>query len=374
MGLGQCRPPKSNCSDGAFEDGIDYYNQNQQTQAPAKSVGDCCALCAARAGCNAYTIAGNTCYMKANADGRRSNPNCKSGVCKKTPVDPTTNCKNGKCVKFVDSSTVDMTTALSGADVALVFVGTSSSEGGDRRDLSLGSQDKLIQSVAKVLGKKTVVVAVTPGALLTPWSSDVGAVLTPFMPGQEYGNAIGDILFGDTNPSARLPITFPNAENEMQMTPEMYPGKNGISIYSEALEVGYRWYNSHGIKPAFAFGHGLSYTTFQYDDLKVNGRSVSFSVKNVGKLTGSEIPQLYVTFPESAKEPPRQLKGFKKVALEAGGTTVVTFQLTDRDLSIWDGAGHDWSLVTGEFDVMVGASSDDIRLTGKLSSSSVVTV
>merc|ERR1719473_1511603 len=120
------------------------------------------------------------------------------------------------------------------------------------------------------------------------------------------------------------------------MTPDMYPGtgdskgKNVVSVYSEGLEVGYRWYTAHKVKPAFAFGHGLSYTQFEYSDLKVEQRSVSVSVKNVGDVDGAEVPQLYLGFPASAQEPPKQLKGFQKVTLKAGASETVTFELTDR--------------------------------------------
>merc|ERR1712070_964192 len=240
-------------------------------------------------------------------------------------------------------------------------------------------------------------------------------------------------------------------ENEVEMTPDMYPGKNGISVYSEGLEVGYRWYNAHNVKPAFAFGHGLSYTQFEYSDLQINQRSVSISVKNTGDVDGAEVPQLYLGFPASAQEPPKQLKGFQKIQLKSGASATVTFPLTDRDFSIWEfslptsncsggafeqdidyhnekkqtsafahsvdeccalcasnddcqaftldaktcwmkasadgrqgkpgaqsgvckkeaGWGR-WSLVPGEFDVMVGASSEDIRLSGKFSNTEFV--
>ena len=117
-----------------------------------------------------------------------------------------------------------------------------------------------------------------------------------------YGNAITDVLVGDVNPAARLPITFPTKENEMQMTQEMYPGQNGISLCNEALEVGYRWHNAHGVAPAFPFGHGLSYTQFEYSDLKIQGRSVSCLLKNVGEVDGAEVAQLYLGFPASAQD------------------------------------------------------------------------
>lgn len=214
-----------------------------------------------------------------------------------------------------------------------------------------------------------MVVAVTPGALLTPWRDDVAALLTPIIPGQEYGNAITDVLFGDSEPTGRLPITFPKFENDIGMTQKQYPGENDISIYSEGLEVGYRWYNAHGVKPAFPFGHGLSYTTFIYDVLEINpdDRTVSCVVFNSGERPGSEVPQLYLSFPSSAGEPPKQLKGFQRITLEPGQTANVKFMLDDRSFSIWDVSKHDWSVVFGEFDVMVGASVEDIRLTGKLS-------
>lgn len=201
--------------------------------------------------------------MKGDASGRQTKTGAQSGVCQKDHSPPKFECNDqGVCVKFISSAEQDIATELQGADVAFVFVGTSSSEGGDRRDLSLGDQDALIERVAAVLGQKTVVVAVTPGALLTPWRERVGAILIPMMPGQEYGNAIVDVLFGAVNPGARLPITFPNAENEVNFTQGMYPGKNGVSVYSEALEIGYRWYNAHSVVPAFPFGHGLSFTSF----------------------------------------------------------------------------------------------------------------
>lgn len=373
VGIAPAPPPKNNCSDGAFEQDIDYYNQNQQTSHHASSVGECCALCAASATCKAYTLFGSTCWMKANADGRRAKTGAQSGVCKKDPTPPSDDCHNGICVKYLPSSATDFTT-LADADLAIVFVGTSSSEGGDRGNLGLSNEDALINNVAKIAGKKTIVVAVTPGALLTPWRDAVGAVLTPFMPGQEYGNAITEVLFGDANPGGRLPITFPKIENEMNFTEDMYPGTGGISVYSEALEVGYRWYNAHSVTPAFGFGHGLTFSTFQYSDLKIEGRSISCKVTNSGDRNAIEVPQLYLGFPAVAKEPPKQLKGFQKVHLKAGESTSVTFKLTDRDLSVWDTSEAQWSVVEGDFDVMVGSSSEDILLTGKLGNTAVVTV
>ena len=235
------------------------------------------------------------------------------------PSPPPTCSKDGSvCVHYNDGS--DLATAAAAAaaaDVALVFVGTSSEEGGDRGSLALGSQDALVAAVAAVAGKKTAVVAVTPGALLTPWRRNVSAVLTPFMPGQAYGDAIAAVLFGDVNPSAKLPVTFPNVENETQFSLQQWPGVHGNntgspcagwhdtdrcnSVYTEKLEVGYRWYAAHpDVQPAFPFGHGISYTTFAYSKLAVSATAVSFTLTNTGKVAGAEVAQLYLNFPASS--------------------------------------------------------------------------
>merc|ERR1712072_1120229 len=187
--------------------------------------------------------------------------------------------------------------AAANADVALVFVATDSSEGSDRNSLSLPEEQEKLIAAAASSQKKTVVIAVTPGAILTPWRDSVAAVIMPFLPGQEYGNAISDILFGDVNPSARLHTTMPKIENEMKMTESQWPGVGGsfglgkTATYSEKLEVGYRWYSAHSVTPAFPFGHGLSYTNFTYSNLTVHTDKVTFQVTNTGHTAGYEIPQ-----------------------------------------------------------------------------------
>ena len=193
--------------------------------------------------------------------------------------------------------------------MAIVFLSTTSSEGSDRPNLSFpDDQNKMLEAVAQAQ-RKTIAVMVNPGAVLTPWSDGVAAALTMFMPGLEMGNALSDILYADVNPSGRLPLTFPNRDNEVNFTQAQYPGvkvPTGLqSTYTEKLEVGYRWYDAHGVTPKFAFGHGLSYSSFEYSDLQVSGLTVSFSVKNTGTRAGNEIPQMYVGFPESAGEPPQ---------------------------------------------------------------------
>jgi len=254
------------------------------------------------------------------------------------------------------------------ADVAIVFVSTESSEGSDRSSLGLGAeQDALVQGVLAVQ-PNTIVVLHVPGATTMPWAAQVPAILCAFFPGQEDGNAIADVLFGDVNPSARLPLTFPVTEQQIPVnTPQQFPGINKQADYSEKLLVGYRWYDAKQIAPQFAFGHGLSYTTFQYSELKVTGRTITFKVLNVGSRAGAEVAQVYIGFPNSAGEPPKNLKRFFKVQLSAGESTTVTTTLNALDdLSIWDIVSKSWKPVLGVFQVYIGASSRDIRLTGTL--------
>lgn len=213
------------------------------------------------------------------------------------------------------------------------------------------------------------------GAILTPWRTNVAAVVTPMMPGQQYGNAIASVLFGDVNPSGKLAISFPNSENDMNITQAMWPGTNSpggmSSYYAEKLEVGYRWYTAHNVKAAFPFGHGLSYSSFVYSGLTATDSSVAVTVTNTGKVAGAEVAQLYLGFPSTAGEPPKQLKGFSKVKLAPGGKQTVTFALDDRSVSIWDVSKHAWAKVPGSFSVMVGSSSEDVRATSSFTVSGV---
>jgi beta-glucosidase len=247
------------------------------------------------------------------------------------------------------------------ADVAICVLATSSSEGSDRPNLSLpADQINICNAVGNV--QKTVAVVINPGAVLTDWADNVDALLVGFMPGQEEGNAIADILFGDVNPSAKLPVTFPNKENEVGFLPDEYPGVNLQEYYREQLNVGYRWYAANGVKPRFPFGFGLSYTSFSLTNLAISGRTVSVSLMNTGSVSGAQVVQLYLGFPASAGEPPIQLKGFQKVMLNNGQAQTVSFTLTDRDLAIWDVTSHTYVKQTGTFTVYVGTSSQDLPL------------
>ncbi len=265
------------------------------------------------------------------------------------------------------------------ASVALVGISQFAREGSDRDDLSFDvkegqqcqvvppNQNNLVSSVAST-GTKTIVAATSPGAVLMPWKEQVEAILLGFMPGQEYGHALADVLFGDVNPSAKLPMTIPNKENEVEFSRVQYPGIKLETVYSERSLIDYRWYTAHNVAPAFPFGFGMSYSTFQVKGLSVKGlQHISVDVTNTGKMAGSEVVQLYVQFPDLAGTPPLQLKGFQKTKILASGESeTVTFSLRARDLSIWDIFDHDWKVVPGTYKLFVGNSSDNLSLQAEL--------
>jgi len=295
-----------------------------------------------------------------------------------TPFDGISAAAGNIKILYAPSNPVsDAAKIAASADLAIIFVAVTSSEGTDRTTLALpDGQDGLISAVV-ARQPNSVVVVNTPGAILMPWVEDVPGIVVSFMPGQEDGHAIADILFGAANPSGRLPVTFPVTDSQTPInTPQQYPGINDNASYSEGLFVGYRWYDENHITPLFPFGHGLSYTIFQYYNLQIKTTgsagnkgnvTVSFSLQNTGSMMGAEVSQLYVGFPSSASEPPKLLRGFTKVSLSSGDTAVVMFVLVAQDLSVWDVKQHNWVPVSGNFTVYVGASSRDIKMMGGFS-------
>jgi beta-glucosidase len=259
----------------------------------------------------------------------------------------------------------------SDSDVVVLIVGTNSdweTEGYDRTNLNLpNNQDELITKICKV-NPNTVVVMNTGSPCAMPWHDDAKAILQCWFPGQEFGNSLSDILFGEVNPSGKLPTTFPK---DIKDTPifSHYPGEDLQMDYVEGLYIGYRWYEKEGIEPLFPFGHGLSYTNFQYQDLRVvppkgNGTAVAFEIKvtNTGAVKGKEIIQCYVGSASSYIERPlKELKAFSKIELEPLEARTVLFELTERDLSYWDEGSNQWKIEPSEYKVSVGASSKDIR-------------
>ncbi|HEY4464733.1 MAG TPA: glycoside hydrolase family 3 C-terminal domain-containing protein [Streptosporangiaceae bacterium] len=263
--------------------------------------------------------------------------------------------------------------AAKASNVAVVFASDFESEGSDLTGIDLpGQQNQLISAVAAA-NPNTIVVLNTGSAVTMPWVNQVKGVVEAWYPGQEDGNAIAAVLFGDVNPSGHLPVTFPQSLAQVPAsTPAQWPGVNGQVQYSEGLDVGYRWYDAKNLTPLFPFGYGLSYTSFAYSHLRVTPDhttsrgtvTVHADVTNTGHRAGSDVAQIYVGDPASVGEPPQQLKGFSKVTLAPGQTKDVSFRLTPSAFSYWNDAASTWAVADGSYKIMVGDSSASLPLTG----------
>ncbi|HEX7490222.1 MAG TPA: glycoside hydrolase family 3 C-terminal domain-containing protein [Candidatus Limnocylindrales bacterium] len=263
--------------------------------------------------------------------------------------------------------------AAAASDVAVVVVGTDDTweaEGRDRITTTLpGRQDELVGRVAAA-NKKTVVVVNAGSPVELPWSDKVAAIIYAWLPGQEFGNALADVLLGVAEPGGRLPISLAARAADFPAY-DTTPGPDERLVYSEGVNVGYRGFDAAGIEPRFAFGHGLGYTTFKFESLTLasdglaDGEPLELRVKlrNTGKRPGKEVVQVYIADLEaSVPRPPRELKGFAVVRLEPGEVIEIAMALEDRDLAYWDAARHSWRMEPGRFEVQVGRSSRDIRL------------
>lgn len=293
-----------------------------------------------------------------------------------TPLDALTAraAKAGATVVSADGSDPAAAAALAGqASVAVVFAYDHEQENRDRTTLALpNGQDQLIEQVAQA-NPHTIVVLDTGGPVLMPWLGQVAGVVEAWYSGQVDGNAISAVLFGDVNPSGRLPQTFPTSDASVPAsTPAQWPGANDAqdAEFSEALDVGYRWYDAKHVAPLFPFGYGLSYTTFAYSRLRIqrdrSRYAVSFTVENTGPRAGVDVPQLYVDDPRIAGEPPKQLKGYQRIYLRPHRSARVTLALDARSLSYWDVVSAKWRVAPGLYRILIGASSRDIRLRGFL--------
>ncbi len=268
--------------------------------------------------------------------------------------------------------------AASHADVAVVVVGRYNkleSEGHDVATMDLpAGQDALIQAVEKANPHTIVVLNTGDPVTMTKWIDSTPALLDMWYGGEEGGQALANILFGDANPSGKLPVTLPKRYEDSPAAPN-YPGSNLVANYAEGIYVGYRYYDTKHVDPQFPFGYGLSYTTFAYSDLKVTpGKvagnqpvQVSFNVRNTGSRAGAEVVQLYVHDGHSKIDrPEHELKGFSRVELKPGETKAVQLTLNRSALSYWNPATKDWQADAGTFDIQIGASSRDIRLHASL--------
>lgn len=282
-----------------------------------------------------------------------------------------------------DEQIAEAVEAAKKAKVAVVFAGlpdSYESEGYDRTHMRMPEcQNRLIEAVAAA-NPNTVVVLHNGSPVEMPWIDKVGAVLEAYLGGQAVGIATVQILFGDVNPSGHLPETFPRklADNPSYL---FYGGEGDKADYREGVFVGYRYYDKKEMDVLFPFGHGLSYTTFAYSDLRLSASeitdqdtlTVTVTVKNTGDRAGKTVVQLYVGDDKSTVlRPVRELKGFEKVALEPGQSKEVSFTLGKRSFAYWNEQIHDWHVETGTFTIQVGQSSRDISLTGTVTVKSTV--
>jgi beta-glucosidase len=267
------------------------------------------------------------------------------------------------------------------SDVAVVFAYEWMSEGTDLPNLSLPeNQDGLIAQVAAA-NPRTVVVLETGTAVLMPWLDKVGGVLEAWYAGSKGEEAVANVLFGKVNPSAKLPMTFPRSEADLPHPDLVKPPDGGedagaklkpedarptFSVhYTEGLEVGYKWYDAKNKPVLFPFGYGLSYTTYEYSHLMVQGGkepTVTFTLKNTGARAGAEVAQVYVALPAAAAEPPKRLAAFSKVQLNPGESREVSLPINPRELSIYDESTNGWKQLPGRYTFMVGGSSKDLPL------------
>lgn len=267
------------------------------------------------------------------------------------------------------------------ADIAIVFAHQWTSEDMDLPNLSLpNNQNQIIEQVA-ASNPHTIVVLETGSAATMPWLNKVSGVLEAWYAGSKGADAVANVLFGDVNPSAKLPMTFPNSEQDLPhptlVKPPHLPNppdtfnhpelaKATCSVrYDEGVKVGYKWYDAEKKSVLFPFGYGLSYTTYAYSALSVTpGKetTIRFTVKNTGNRAGEEISEVYAAFPQAANEPPKRLVGWSKVHLDPGESKEVTVQVPAKYLSIFDEAQNTWKLLPGSYKFLVGASSQDLPL------------
>jgi beta-glucosidase len=273
---------------------------------------------------------------------------------------------------FDGTNSAAAATAAASADVAIVFATQWETEGTDLTSLSLPDntvdpsnqsydQNALISAVA-AKARRVIVVLENGSPVLMPWLGNVHGVLETWYPGVQGGQAIADVLFGDVNPSGKLPITFPQQDADL---PQPTISSTDMTVtYSEGLLMGYRWYDAKSIQPLFPFGFGLSYTTFGYSGMSANTDSagnvtVTLTVKNTGSKAGAETAEIYAALPAGLGEPPKRLVGWQKVSLQAGQSQQISVSVPAMLLSTWDATNHAWKLNPGAYQFIAGTSSRD---------------
>jgi beta-glucosidase len=282
-----------------------------------------------------------------------------------------------------DNGTANIPQAVAAARAAtdaIVYVSAPEGEESDLQTLDLSSTDEtMIQDVAAA-NPNTIVVINSGSPVVMPWLNSVAGVFENWYGGGETGAATAALIFGTANPSGKLPVTFPASLSQVPArTTAQWPGTPTGPVYSEGVDIGYRWYQSQNIVPAFPFGFGLSYTKFSFSALSVgafnsNGTAtVTAKITNTGSVAGADVAQLYVGDPAASQDPPKQLRGFQRVTLNPGASATVSFPLTVHDLASWSPTANAWQAQAGTYSIAVGDSSASLPLTGSTSLAQTLT-
>ncbi|QMU79582.1 carbohydrate-binding protein [Streptacidiphilus sp. PB12-B1b] len=282
-----------------------------------------------------------------------------------------------------DNGTTDIPQAVAAAQAAtdaIVYVSAPEGEESDLKTLDLSSADETMIADVAAVNPNTIVVINSGSPVVMPWLNSVAGVFENWYGGQETGAATAALIFGTADPSGKLPVTFPSSLSQVPaQTTAQWPGTSTGTVYSEGVDIGYRWYQSQNITPAFPFGFGLSYTKFSFSNLNVgafnaNGTATATAtVTNTGSVAGADVAQLYVGDPAASQDPPEQLRGFQRVTLTPGQSATVSFPLTIHDLAAWSPTDNQWEAHAGTYSIKVGDASNNLPLTGSTSLAQTLT-
>jgi beta-glucosidase-like glycosyl hydrolase len=276
-----------------------------------------------------------------------------------------------------DNGTTDIPQAVAAAQAAtdaIIYVNAPEGEETDLTTLDLSSTDETMIADVAAANPHTIVVINSGSPVVMPWLNSVAGAFENWYGGQETGAAMAALIFGTVDPSGKLPVTFPASLSQVPaQTAAQWPGTATGPIYSEGVDIGYRWYQSANITPLFSFGYGLSYTKFSFSNLNVGGfnadgqATVTATITNTGSVAGADVAQMYVGDPAASQDPPEQLKGFQRVTLNPGQSATVSFPLTIHDLADWSNTDNQWEAQTGTYSIKVGDASNNLPLAGSTS-------